>query len=339
MKAIEARTELRDLETKLGHRFAHPALLEQALTHGSVRHEHQTSDAAKTLPAIDDNERLEFLGDAIVGMVVAELLYRRYPELDEGELTRLRAALVSRKHLGHVGTSLELGRYLRLGQAEERNGGRKKAVLLANCMEALIGALYLEDGLPSAAKFVQRTVVHPYMDQLRGDLTENPAIGDYKTALQELLQSRRAGQPEYTVQAESGPDHRKRFLVQVRASQGEHASKAEAEGSTKKKAEQEAARQLYEQLRGHCESTKSTKSLDQGERPKEPSATVSDPAVLSLARASKHKQSTNPPVALRTSASLKKQARRSNRAATANPDYVRPTSIRSSRPGSWKNPS
>ena len=249
---------LGDLEAKLGHRFANPALLEQALTHASVRHEQQTGDVSLAGPLIEDNERLEFLGDAIVGMIVGELLYRRYPELDEGALTRLRAALVSRKHLGLVGTELELAGYLRLGRAEERNGGRRKPVLLANCMEALIGALYLEGGLAVAASFVERTVVTPYLDRLRDELRENRAIGDYKTALQELLQARRAGQPEYVVEAESGPDHRKRFVVEVRVSRGDGASgekvtRAQAEGSTKKKAAQEAARRLYERLIGRSQ--------------------------------------------------------------------------------------
>jgi ribonuclease-3 len=343
-------TELQDLEAKLGHRFTHPALLEQALTHGSVRHEHQTSDAAETLPAVEDNERLEFLGDAIVGMVVAELLYRRYPDLDEGELTRLRAALVSRKHLGHVGTALDLGSYLRLGRAEERNGGRKKAVLLANCVEALIGALYLEGGLPAAAAFVEGTVVDPYMDQLRGDLSENPAIGDYKTALQELLQARRAGQPEYTVKAESGPDHRKRFLVQVRASYGENGSRAEGEGSTKKKAEQEAARQLYKQLKGH---------RPEGSQPPEQHT---EPSPAGYPAPSQNQQQPSPaPSSTATSeptlrASTKKSKRTRSASASAPPSLTKhahlggrahaadaqPTLVplsRSSRPGSRNHPS
>ena len=246
-------TEAGDLEAKLGYRFRRPELLEQALTHGSVRHEQQTGDHPDPSPAQGDNERMEFLGDAIVGMVIAELLYQRYPELDEGELTRLRAALVSRRHLGLVGTILELGSYLRLGRAEERNGGRHKAVLLANCMEALIAGIYLEGGLGAAAAFVERIVALPYLDTLRNELREHHAIGDYKTALQELLQSRRAGQPTYVVQAESGPDHRKRFLVEARIGRADHDSgapeyRAKGEGTTKKKAEQEAAMDLYVQL-------------------------------------------------------------------------------------------
>ena len=257
--------ELHALEAPLGHRFAEPALLEQALTHASVRHEQQTGGEAALQPPVADNERLEFLGDAIVGMVVGALLYRRYPELHEGELTRLRAALVSRKHLGLVGTQLGLSTHLRLGRAEERNGGRRKAVLLANCMEALIGALYLEGGLPIAAAFIERTVAEPYIDELRGELRENRAIGDYKTALQELLQARRVGQPVYTTQAESGPDHRKHFVVEVSAAgaqagapsganngtpkaAGEPGLLAQGEGGTKKQASQEAARLLYERL-------------------------------------------------------------------------------------------
>jgi ribonuclease-3 len=249
-------TELSVLEAKLGHRFSELALLEQALTHGSVRHEHQAQQAAGVGgPAVKDNERLEFLGDAIVGMVMADLLYRRYPELNEGELTRMRAALVSRKHLGMVGAKLDLGAHLHLGKAEERSGGRTKSVLLANCMEALIGALYLDGGLPAATGFVERTVAGPYIDALRSELRENRAIGDFKTALQELLQSRRAGQPQYVLQSESGPDHRKRFVVEVRVDKGKAGYSAKGESTTKKKAEQEAARRLWELLSGRRSDT------------------------------------------------------------------------------------
>ena len=263
--------ELSALEATLGHRFAQPELLEQALTHASVRHEQQTGPDAASQPPVADNERLEFLGDAIVGMVVGALLYRRYPELNEGELTRLRAALVSRKHLGLVGTQLGLSSHLRLGRAEERNGGRWKAVLLANCMEALIGALYLEGGLPVAAGFIERTVAEPFLEGLRGELRDNRAIGDYKTALQELLQARHAGQPVYVTLSESGPDHRKHFVVEVRVAgtrsldtetPGEPKMQprrglpmepgmlAQGEGGTKKQASQEAARLFYERLVG-----------------------------------------------------------------------------------------
>ncbi|HEY0784259.1 MAG TPA: ribonuclease III [Acidobacteriaceae bacterium] len=237
-----------ELEELLGHRFAQAHLLAEALTHASLRHEARSSAAP-----VPDNERLEFLGDAIVGLAVAELLYRRYPELDEGELTRLRAALISRKHLGHVGASIDLGSFLRLGTAEERSGGRRKAVLLANCVEALVAALYLEAGLAPAAALIERLIVAPYVDALRTEMREHRSIGDYKTALQELLQARGTAQPHYAVQAESGPDHRKHFLVEARiartlADDEEPTLTAQGQGTTKKKAEQEAARHLYERL-------------------------------------------------------------------------------------------
>ena len=242
------------LEACLGHAFAEPALLDRALTHSSVRHEYQAAHPGEPLPeALRDNERLEFLGDAIVGLAVAESLYRRFPDLDEGELTRMRAALVSRKHLGLVGSRLELGRYLRLSRAEERSGGRKKTVLMANTVEALIAAVYLDGGggLAPAAALIERVVVGPYVDQLRDELRENSAIGDSKTALQELLQATRSGQPVYVLQAETGPDHRKRFLVEVMLRRPDQPDQplARGAGSTKKKAEQEAARIAYEALR------------------------------------------------------------------------------------------
>ena len=243
-----AAGEQGELEAILGHRFARPELLQHALTHASVRHEAQTSQPPAAEPVLD-NERLEFLGDAIVGLLIAELLYAGYPELDEGELTRLRAALVSRKHLGQVGGTLRLGQYLRLGKAEERMGGRGKAALLANCMEALIAALYLDAGLAASTAFVERTVYAPYIEELRAELRVHRSIGDYKTALQELLQARRGAQPTYVVKEESGPDHRKRFVVEVRVDRpNQPPLRAEGEGTTKKKAEQEGARWMYERL-------------------------------------------------------------------------------------------
>ncbi len=238
---------LGELEARLGHRFGKPELLTEALTHGSLRHEQQVAGK----PAARDNERLEFLGDAIVGLLVAESLFRRFPEAREGELTRLRAALVSRKHLGEVGLALELGRWLRIGRSEERTGGRNKAVLLANCVEAVTAALYLDGGLPTAVSFVERVIAEPQAARLHRELKAHHAIGDYKSALQELLQARGSGQPEYSVEAETGPDHRKRFLVEVRtgaASEEGSRALARGTGSTKKKAEQEAAKRALGKL-------------------------------------------------------------------------------------------
>jgi len=264
----DSAATLEALESKLGHRFARPALLEQALTHSSLRHEQQMAagngpgNAVQTKagrPSINwagDNERLEFLGDAIVGLLVAESLFRRFPDLREGDLTRMRAALVSREHLGEVGQTLELGRWLRMGRSEEKNGGRKKAVLLANCVEAVTAALYLDKGLEAAAAFVERTIVEPEAAALHRELQANHAIGDYKSALQEYLQARGGKEPEYTVEAETGPDHRKRFLVEVRTADGEGSrALARGSGSTKKKAEQEAAKRAFRRLGGEMRSS------------------------------------------------------------------------------------
>ncbi len=250
------------LEAVLGHHFRRTELLVQALTHSSLAYERLTEiqtpggqDAAppeESTPEPHDNEQLEFLGDAVVGLLVAECLYKRYPELQEGELTRLRANLVSRRHLGQVAGLLHLGDYMQLGRGEERSGGRRKAALLANCMEAVIAALYLEAGLEATRIFVEREIVSPYIEGLRQEIERGNSIGDHKSALQEFLQARKRGQPEYLVKAESGPDHRKRFLVEVRLADTapDGASLASGVGSTKKKAEQEAARRAFAKLQG-----------------------------------------------------------------------------------------
>jgi ribonuclease III len=246
------------LQERIGHAFANPELLAQALTHSSLAFEQGAA-------AVDasDNEQLEFLGDAVVGLIAADSLYRRYPELKEGELTRLRAGLVSRQHLGKVALKLELGESLLLGRGEERSGGRKKAALLANCLEAVIGAIYLDagfaGGLEAARVFVEKCVVEPYVSELRGALERGGGIGDHKSALQEFLQARKAGQPQYLVKGESGPDHRKRFLVEVRTAGADSGSRTLAKGSgtTKKHAEQEAARRAYQKLLRESEESRS----------------------------------------------------------------------------------
>jgi len=205
-----------------------------------------------------DNEQLEFLGDAVVGLLVAESVFKRYPELHEGELTRLRARLVSRNHLGHVAGLLNLGKYMQFGKVEELSGFRKKPSLLANCLEAVVGALYLDGGLEPARNFIEREIVTPYVDTLREELERGSSIGDHKSALQEFLQARKQGQPEYVVRAESGPDHRKRFLVEVRLAEdgSKPVALARGIGSTKKKAEQEAARRAFDKLRARAGDAK-----------------------------------------------------------------------------------
>ncbi len=255
-KAAAEADALSLLESRLGHTFARRELLVRALTHSSLRHEQaqaaEQDGVGRSGADTGDNERLEFLGDAVVGLLVAEALFRRYPALSEGELTQLRAALVSRKYLGEVGLALELGRWLRLSRSEERSGGRKKAVLLANCVEAVTAALYLDTGtLHTARGFVDQAIVEPQAEHLYRELRTHHTVGDYKSALQEFLQAQGLREPEYSVKAESGPDHRKRFDVEVRTSATEtEAGRALASGSgsTKKKAEQEAAQRAYQKL-------------------------------------------------------------------------------------------
>ena len=245
-----------ELEALLGHRFQKPELLKRALTHRSLAYEHHAGEpeSADSRQTDDDpsadNEQLEFLGDAVIGFLVAEELCRRYPDLREGSLTRLRAELVSRRHLGMVAGRLNLGDYLLLGRGEERSGGRRKNALIANCIEAVVAALYLDGGLGVARAFVLREVLEPNVAALHRRMLGGGSIGDYKSALQQRLQAQKEGQPEYSVRAESGPDHRKRFLVEVSlAKSGAGAIPlAQGEGNTKKEAEQEAARRAMIKL-------------------------------------------------------------------------------------------
>ena len=232
-----------NLERLLGHTFANPALLTLALTHRSVVYDGNLTLAANANPAdpSQDNEQLEFVGDAVLGLLAAETLYRRYPTQREGELTRLRASVISRKHLGEVGLRLQLGRHLRLGHTAET--GRNNPALLANAVEALIAALYLDAGLPPARAFVEREIL--------ADLPGTPpalapgeqfssTVGDHKSALQEMLQAQGRPRPDYRLVAESGPGHQRLFRVEVWLDQT--APIATAEGPTKKRAQQEAAR-------------------------------------------------------------------------------------------------
>jgi ribonuclease-3 len=238
-----------------GHRFRDASLLERALTHRSLAYE--TNPQNLTDPNAD-NERLEFVGDAVLGVIVAEALFHRFPSSDEGELTQLRASVVGRKHLSAMAAALGIGEMLRLGKGEERSGGRSKAALLANALEAVIAAIYLDGGLKDAETFVHRWVLAPALPELDAALADpshtaatardsgafSGAVGDHKSALQEHLQAIGAGQPEYILLSESGPDHRKSFRIAVRARgpDGTSTVLAESEGSTKKAAQQEAAR-------------------------------------------------------------------------------------------------
>ena len=245
-----------ELERLLGHRFERPELLTLALTHRSFVYDAGASVGSGTQQDLadpsQDNEQLEFVGDAALGLLAAEALVRRFPNSREGELTRLRASVVSRKHLGDVGTRLDLGRWLRLGHTAERNDGRTNAALFANAVEALIAALYIDGGIEVARRFVEEQVLADSLPNLTPDADPggrfSGAVGDYKSALQEMLQAEGHPRPQYILTGESGPDHKRLFRVEVRL-EGHDQPVAEAEGSTKKQAEKEAARLAVERLR------------------------------------------------------------------------------------------
>lgn len=242
---------LAELEAAIGHDFARPELLVRALTHRSLANQRAVEDGKEKSAAQGDNERLEFLGDAVLGLVVGEALFLLHPEWQEGELTRVRAQLVSRQHMAEVAAAIRLGDYLRLSRGEDRTGLRRKSTVLSNTMEAVIGALFLDGGLEPVRDFVCRLVIGEAVEQLARELRSGDALGNYKSALQEQLQAARAGTPVYKVKSESGPDHRKRFLVEVRLrpAQGEPGKPlARGTGSTKKHAEQDAARRALARL-------------------------------------------------------------------------------------------
>lgn len=242
---------LSELEAALGYGFANPELLLCALTHRSLAKERILAGVENDPALAAGNERLEFLGDAVLGLVVAELMFLLHPEWREGELTRIRAQLVSRRHMAEVAGSLQLGRHLRLGKGEDRGGLRRTGTVLSNTMEAVIGALFLDGGLEPVRAFVRRHVMGETVDQLARELSSGAALGNYKSALQEHLQAARSGSPVYKIKSESGPDHRKRFLVEVRlkARDGEPGKPlARGQGSTRKFAEQDAARRALARL-------------------------------------------------------------------------------------------
>jgi ribonuclease III len=227
---------------RLDHEFKHPELLQQALTHSSFANEHEQENGE----ALDDNEQFEFLGDAVLQLVSSEHLFRQFPDYGEGDLSKLRAHLVSTRHLSKVGKSLHIGQHLRLGNGEERTGGRTKQALLADAMEAVIAALYLDGGLPAARNFIVRTVIAPELERMGPDPAARTARIDYKSSLQELLQAEGRGQPSYEVVAESGPEHNKTFTVELRL---EDMTQVQGQGRSKKSAEQKAAELALQRLR------------------------------------------------------------------------------------------
>ncbi|MCU0274608.1 MAG: ribonuclease III [Acidimicrobiales bacterium] len=227
-----ALTELAD---RLGHRFADPVLLEQALTHRSWCAEH---------PGTPSNERLEFLGDAVLGLVVTDRLFHVEGALPEGELAMARAAVVSTEALAQVASDLELGEHLRLGKGEDATGGRAKRSILADAMEAVLGAVYVDAGIEAA-----RSVILPLVAGRLDSAVAGPGEADHKTRLQEAS-ARRFGQvPRYEVSG-TGPDHDRRFTAVVRIGGVE---RGQGMGKSKKEAEQAAAREAFRSLRGEPE--------------------------------------------------------------------------------------
>lgn len=222
------------LEVAIGYRFASRELFARAFTHRSSVYEKTSSAAAA------DNEQLEFLGDAILGFMVSDALVAAHPEYPEGRLSKVKAHLVSASHLHAVAAQLRLGDYLLLGRGEEMSGGREKKALLANAVEALIAALYLDGGIEPARRFILQHVIGEAEPS-----SEVALANDYKSALQELAQSMKLPQPRYSIVEERGPEHAKTFLVEVRVGR---AWVSRAEGLSKKSAGQKAAQEILRQL-------------------------------------------------------------------------------------------
>ncbi|HVB34587.1 MAG TPA: ribonuclease III [Patescibacteria group bacterium] len=236
------RIERERIEAAIGRQFRRPELLECAFTHRSFR----VRDAS-----CDHNELLEFLGDAVLGLILADFLVRQFPGWSEGNLSKARARLASSRSLYEASCRLGLGQFLRLGPGEEKTGGREKRTLLANAFEALTAAVYLDQGLESAAGFVQDSLIRPVIERPADAL----AASDHKSALQEWLQARGLRVAEYRVVSERGPDHAKNFLIEVEAS---GRVLARCEGRSKKEAEQAAAAQALGRLHEEAKAETTT---------------------------------------------------------------------------------
>ncbi len=226
-----AETKLLELQRRLGYRFLNEALLSHALTHSSYANEHH-------LKREGNNERLEFLGDAVLEMISSESLYKNHPQMPEGELTKLRASLVCEPTLAQCAKEIDLGSFLLLGKGEESTGGRERSSVLSDAFEAVIGAIYLDGGFTNAKEFVEHTVL--------SDVENRTLFCDSKTILQEMIQSDHKGILSYRLLSETGPEHMKSFTVCACL---DETVLAKGEGKTKKAAEQEAAYRSILKLR------------------------------------------------------------------------------------------
>lgn len=221
------------LEKMFSMTFQNKELLTQAFTHSSYVNEHQNKH-------LQDNERLEFLGDAVLELLVSDYLFHKYEHLPEGELTKLRARIVCEESLYHFALTLNLNEHILLGKGEERTGGRNRQALLADVFEAFLGAIYIDLGIETCDKFLQKFVFPHITDDVLLH------VMDYKTALQELVQEKTKHKLTYEIISEKGPSHAKQFIAEVVVNDEYRAT---GEGKTKKEAEQQAAKKMYEQLR------------------------------------------------------------------------------------------
>lgn len=250
MKSVAS--DISALEAALGHIFQRRDLLQQALTHASYAREAESQNAAGGLPAVEaDNEQLEFLGDAVLSFVVSQELCRDFPEYHEGELSKLRAHIVSARRLLRPARELAIGEYLRLGKGEDRSGGRNKSALLVNALEAIIAAIFLDAGLEEAHRFILRHILEPELAEVRQHGGQKLPVMDYKSALQEAVHASGRPPSRYVMVKEEGPDHRKMFTMEAHVSaapSGGEAFVCRSQASTKKAAEQAAARLAWEHL-------------------------------------------------------------------------------------------
>ncbi|MGN1433793.1 MAG: ribonuclease III [Ruminococcus sp.] len=219
-----------DLQNKIGYQFKNPALLNEALTHSSYANEHKSQH-------IKYNERLEFLGDSVLSIVVSDYIYKNCPELPEGELTKLRASLVCEKSLYEFAKKIDLGKYLVLSKGERNNGGADRPSILSDAFEALIAAIYIDGGLAPASKHILNFIIPAIKN------SKKKKINDYKTTLQEIIQKNPGEKLEYVLVKESGPDHNKHFVVEVHLNSNVI---GKGGGRSKKEAEQQAAREALE---------------------------------------------------------------------------------------------
>lgn len=252
--------DLSKLEDALGHKFRDRELLQLALTHSSYARESESQQAAKGEEVtVGDNEQLEFLGDAVLGLVTSQELYQRFPKFHEGQLSKLRAYLVSEKHLIVAAKRLKIGRYLQLGRGEEMSGGRDKTALQVDALEAILAAMYLDAGLEKPRSLILEKIIGTEVRKLGRRRADTPLpVTDYKSALQETAHTLGFLQPSYAVVKEHGPQHSKTFTVEVRIRRTERSRPeytGQAEGTTKKKGEQAAAEQALK----HLQSLQKTK--------------------------------------------------------------------------------